>query len=281
LFIIRSKIASQEVYLLTSDLSIEAMTVQELLDMRDRLVNRYYPNEGDLLEIDFGPFYDYSPIIRDPKNIGKGVQFLNRYLSSKLFADPKQWQESLFNFLRLHQYRGIQLLINGRIQSQQHLSEKIKAAIAFISNLPEDERLETFRLDLQTMGFEPGWGNTASRVLETLNILDELIDSPAPQTLETFISRIPMIFNIVLVSPHGWFGQEGVLGRPDTGMKFQNAVLKEFTLLTPGKFIPLNFYLLHVHTVSGILYPKKTVKTCYVILRHCFTSSINLAHSNC
>ncbi|OKH54287.1 sucrose synthase [Calothrix sp. HK-06] len=216
-FIIRSKIASQEVYLLTSDLSIEAMTVQELLDMRDRLVNRYYPNEGNLLEIDFGPFYDYSPIIRDPKNIGKGVQFLNRYLSSKLFADPKQWQESLFNFLRLHQYRGIQLLINGRIQSQQHLSEKIKAAIALISNLAEDEPLETFRLDLQTMGFEPGWGNTAARVLETLNILDDLIDSPAPQTLETFISRIPMIFNIVLVSPHGWFGQEGVLGRPDTG----------------------------------------------------------------
>ncbi|GJD16504.1 sucrose synthase [Rivularia sp. IAM M-261] len=216
-FIIRSKIASQEVYLLTSDLSIEAMTVQELLDMRDRLVNRYYPNEGDLLEIDFGPFYDYSPIIRDPKNIGKGVQFLNRYLSSKLFADPKQWQESLFNFLRLHQYRGIQLLINGRIQSQQHLSEKIKAAIVFISNLPEDEPLETFRLELQTMGFEPGWGNTAARVLETLNILDDLIDSPAPQTLESFISRIPMIFNVVLVSPHGWFGQEGVLGRPDTG----------------------------------------------------------------
>jgi sucrose synthase len=26
-----------------------------------------------------------------------------------------------------------------------------------------------------------------------------------------------MIFRIVLVSPHGWFGQEGVLGRPDTG----------------------------------------------------------------
>lgn len=71
-FIIRPKIASQEVYLLSSDLSIKAMTVQELLDMRDRLVNRYHPNEGDLLEIDFNPFYDYSPTIRDPKNIGKG-----------------------------------------------------------------------------------------------------------------------------------------------------------------------------------------------------------------
>jgi len=41
------------------------------------------------------------------------------------------------------------------------------------------------------------WGNTAARVQETLAILDELIDSD-PQTLEAFISRIPMVFRIVL-----------------------------------------------------------------------------------
>jgi sucrose synthase len=216
-FIVRPKIASQEVYRLTADLSVEPMTVQELLDLRDRFVNRFHPNEGDLLELDFGPFYDYSPIIRDPKNIGKGVQFLNRYLSSKLFQDPKQWLESLFVFLSLHQYNGVQLLINNRIQSQKQLSEQVKKAIAFVSDRPSEEPYEEFRFQLQTMGFEPGWGNTATRVRETLSILDELIDSPDPQTLEAFISRIPMIFRIVLVSPHGWFGQEGVLGRPDTG----------------------------------------------------------------
>jgi sucrose synthase len=216
-FIIRPKIASQEIYLLTEDLSVESMTVQELLDMRDRIVNRFHPNEGDLLELDFGPFYDYSPIIRDPKNIGKGVNFLNRYLSSKLLQDSKQWLESLFNFLRLHQYNGVQLLINDRIKSQQQLSDQVKKALTFVSGRPIDEPYEEFRFTLQSMGFEPGWGNTAGRTQETLNILDELIDSPDPQALEAFISRIPMIFRIVLVSPHGWFGQEGVLGRPDTG----------------------------------------------------------------
>ncbi|OUL31034.1 sucrose synthase [Nostoc sp. RF31YmG] len=216
-FIIRPKIASQEVYRLTEDLKVEQMTVQELLDMRDRIVNRFHPNEGDLLELDFGPFYDYSPVIRDPKNIGKGVNFLNRYLSSKLLQDAKQWLESLFNFLRLHQYNGVQLLINDRIKSQQQLSEQVKKALAFVSDRPRNEPYEEFRFTLQTMGFEPGWGNTAQRTQETLNILDELIDSPDPQALEAFISRIPMIFRIVLVSPHGWFGQEGVLGRPDTG----------------------------------------------------------------
>jgi sucrose synthase len=215
--LMRPKIATMEIVRLGDDMTVEPMTVQELLDVRDRFVDRFHPQEGDILELDFGPFYDYSPVIRDPKNIGKGVEFLNRYLSSKLFQDPKHWLETLFDFLRLHHYNGVQLLINDRIKSQQQLSEQLKKGLTFVSELSEDESYERFRFVLQMMGFEAGWGNTAARVSETLGILDELIDSPDHQTLEAFISRIPMIFKIVLVSPHGWFGQEGVLGRPDTG----------------------------------------------------------------
>ncbi|MEG4623458.1 sucrose synthase [Microcoleus sp. w1-18aA5] len=215
--LLRPKIATMEIVRVADDLNVEQMTVQELLDVRDRFVNHFHPQEGDILELDFGPFYDYSPTIRDPKNIGKGVQILNRYLSSKLFQDARQWQEALFNFLRIHRYNGVQLLINDRIKSQEQLSEQVKKALTFVSELSEEEPYERFRAVLQMMGFEAGWGNTAARVHETLGLLDELIDAPDPQTLEAFISRIPMIFNIVLVSPHGWFGQEGVLGRPDTG----------------------------------------------------------------
>ncbi|MEG4494825.1 sucrose synthase [Microcoleus sp. D3_18_C4] len=215
--LLRPKIATMEIVRVADDLTVEQMTVQDLLDVRDRFVNHFHPHEGDILELDFGPFYDYSPTIRDPKNIGKGVQFLNRYLSSKLFQDARQWQETLFNFLRIHRYNGVQLLINDHIKSQEQLSKQVKKALTFVSELSEEESYERFRRVLQMMGFEAGWGNTAARVHETLGLLDELIDAPDPQTLEAFISRIPMIFNIVLVSPHGWFGQEGVLGRPDTG----------------------------------------------------------------
>lgn len=215
--LIRPKIASQEVYRVLEDLTVESVTVQELLDLRDRFVNHFHPTEGDVLELDFQPFYDYSPTIRDPKNIGKGVRFLNRYLSSKLFQDPRQWLESLYTFLRVHQFQGTQLLINGRIQNQQQLSDQVKRALQFVSDRPDDESFQEFRFKLQEMGFEAGWGNTASRVRDTLELLDELLDSPNDEGLEKFISRIPMIFRIVLVSIHGWFGQEGVLGRPDTG----------------------------------------------------------------
>jgi sucrose synthase len=48
------------------------------------------------------------------------------------------------------------------------------------------------------------------------NLLD-ILEAPAPGSLEIFLSRIPMIFSIAIISPHGFFGQEKVLGRPDTG----------------------------------------------------------------
>ncbi len=215
--IIRPKIAKTTAYRIFENLTVEPLSIQQLLDIRDRFVNHFNPEEGDVFEIDFQPFYDYSPMIRDPKNIGKGVQFLNRFLSSKLFQDPSEWLDALFNFLILHSYNGIQLLINGRIKNRLELSDQVKQGIAFVSELPPQQPYEEFRFELQTMGFEPGWGNTAGRVQETLEMLDELIDSPDAKVLEAFLSRIPMIFRIVLVSVHGWFGQEGVLGRPDTG----------------------------------------------------------------
>ncbi|HEY9625168.1 MAG TPA: sucrose synthase [Crinalium sp.] len=214
--IVRPDIGRLQSFRVTEDLYVEPMTIEELLDTRDRLVNRSHTSDGGTFEIDFQPFYDYSPLIRDPKNVGKGVQFLNRYLSSKLL-DSRQWLDTLFKFLSLHRYDGSQLLINERIRTQDDLSNQVKRVLKFVGDRPKDTPFETFRFDLQSMGFEPGWGNTAGRVYESLELLDSLIDSPEPQALESFLSRIPMIFRVVLVSPHGWFGQEGVLGRPDTG----------------------------------------------------------------
>ena len=43
------------------------------------------------------------------------------------------------------------------------------------------------------------------------------MQTPDHQDLKDFLSDIPMLFNIAIISPHGYFGQEGVLGKPDTG----------------------------------------------------------------
>lgn len=70
---------------------------------------------------------------------------------------------------------------------------------------------------LQELGFERGWGDTAERVLEMMHLLSDILQAPDPSTLETFLGRMPMVFNVVILSVHGYFGQANVLGLPDTG----------------------------------------------------------------
>ena len=66
-------------------------------------------------------------------------------------------------------------------------------------------------------GFEKGWGDTAQRAKETLRAVSEVLQAPDPVHIEKLFSRLPAIFNVVIFSPHGYFGQADVLGLPDTG----------------------------------------------------------------
>lgn len=79
---------------------------------------------------------------------------------------------------------------------------------------------ETIRL--KEWGFEKGWGDTAERVRETMRTVSEVLQAPDPKKLELIFSRLPTIFNIVIFSPHGYFGQADVLGLPDTGGQVYN-----------------------------------------------------------
>lgn len=47
--------------------------------------------------------------------------------------------------------------------------------------------------------------------------LSEVLQAPDPLHMEKFLSSLPIIFNVVIFSPHGYFGQADVLGLPDTG----------------------------------------------------------------
>jgi sucrose synthase len=213
-FVIRPRIASPEVWRLGANLtSLEMMTPQALLDVCDRLVNRYQPR---ILEIDFKPFYQSSPNIKDVRNIGQGLGFLNRHLCSQVLNDPQYWLEVLFDILHQREYNGIPLLINDRIYSGKQLSLQVKEALRFLRKRSPNEPYEQIRFDLQELGLEPGWGNTVSRIRETLELLERLIDTPQPALLEAFVERVPAVFRVVQISIHGWVSQEGVLGRPET-----------------------------------------------------------------
>lgn len=87
-----------------------------------------------------------------------------------------------------------------------------------------------FSFRFQELGFEKGWGDTVQRVLETMHLLLDLLEAPDPCTLEKFLGTIPMVFNVVILSPHGYFAQANVLGYPDTGGQVRCSNKKEIQL---------------------------------------------------
>jgi hypothetical protein len=44
-----------------------------------------------------------------------------------------------------------------------------------------------------------------------------LSQAPDADSLERFLGALPLVMNVVIMSPHGYFGQSNVLGLPDTG----------------------------------------------------------------
>lgn len=128
-FVVRPWIASLQIWRWDANLAeAEFMSPESLLEVRDRLVNRAQPQ---ILELDFSPFYKDAPKISDPRNIGQGLEFLNRYLCDELETDTDFWVEALFEALHLHQYGEIPLLVNDRIHSGQELRPQVEQALRF------------------------------------------------------------------------------------------------------------------------------------------------------
>ncbi|MEJ2406198.1 MAG: sucrose synthase [Candidatus Thiodiazotropha sp.] len=169
------------------------------------------------LELDLGPFNREFPRMHEARSIGRGVEFLNRRLSSQLFQMRGRGAEHLLDFLRVHQCQGQQLMLNQHIGDVTDLQQALRRAEDHLSEVASDAPWEVVGETMQRLGFEPGWGSTAERMRETLLMLSDVLEAPDPDTLEEFLSRIPMIYRIVILSPHGFFGQDKVLGLPDTG----------------------------------------------------------------
>ncbi|OWY64027.1 sucrose synthase [cyanobacterium TDX16] len=217
--VIRTRIASQESWRLSADLSqFESVPVQMLLDARDRAssADRFVRDDSQVLDVNFAPFQRDTPSIDDPRNIGQGLTFLNHYLCDQLSTNPNYWVEALFRVLQRQEFDGIPLSIGDRLTSGTQLHEAVLQALKKVSQYPPDTPYVTLHPALQELGFEPGWGNTAGRVYETLELLDRLLTTPSPALLEAFVSRIPAFLRVVLISIHGWVGQEEVQGRAET-----------------------------------------------------------------
>lgn len=216
----RYAIAKYRFYLVRNDGEyIEETTLANYLDLKDAYANQSSPS-GLNLRLDFMPFYDFTPTLRDIRSVGNGIRFLNRYMSSNIFSRPQKWINNLFGFIKAHRYNGQQLLVNGAMAKDvDGLLEELDQAVVWLSRETPETPYFELQSRMKRSGFEVGWGNTAGRILESMQTLLALISEPTDELLEKFISRVPMplISRVAIISPHGWFGQTNALGKPDTG----------------------------------------------------------------
>jgi sucrose synthase len=198
-------------------MELSAVSVSRYLGFKESIVDRGSQTEGWPLEIDFGPFGRGFPRLREVRSIGRGLEFLNRQLSGQLLAQADVGLRRLVSFLSLHTLDGRQLMLNPRLDDPDAVRRALRSASALLRPLHPQTPWAEIEQELRGHGFEPGWGRTAERVGETVQLLQDLLEAPGPDLLERFLARIPMIFNVAILSPHGYFAQSGVLGLPDTG----------------------------------------------------------------
>jgi sucrose synthase len=174
--------------------------------------------EPFILEWDMKPFTAHQPKISLQSSIGNGVDFLNKNLSMKMFGNgiDNPGMQSLLDFLRGFKHNDTSLLLSKRISTVDRLRHALLRAERALYSFDDDEGIE--KVDaLGELGFLEGWGSTVGRVRESFEMLLDLIQAPDSNTLERFLCRLPLVFRVVILSPHGFFGQNNVLGLPDTG----------------------------------------------------------------
>ena len=197
-------------------MGVEEIDAAEYLHFKERLAAGI--EEGAwTLEFDIAPFNREIPKLQEADSIGQGGEFLNRRLSSRLFETLEAGALRLLDFLRLHRCHDQQLMLSANIADLATLRQVLRQAESMLKSKPADTPWAELAPALRNLGFEPGWGADAARVRKTMQLLRELLEAPSPRIMEDFLGRMPMIFSVAILSPHGWFGQSNVLGRPDTG----------------------------------------------------------------
>ena len=194
----------------------ESVSVSEFLRFKEQLV-RPADEFDSVLEIDFEPFGRHVPRLQEARSIGQGVLHLNRHLASAMFTRPEQGHARLLDFLRVHTIDGQQLMLAPHLGDVAAVRDALREAMRLLDASDPATPWAELAAPLGRLGFEPGWGDTAARAGETMGMLVDILEAPSPTVLEAFLARMPMISRLLIVSPHGYFGQDNVLGRPDTG----------------------------------------------------------------
>ncbi|KAL2334328.1 hypothetical protein Fmac_015541 [Flemingia macrophylla] len=197
------------------DLQVGCIEAAEYLKYKEMIFDEKWASDGNALELDFGAFDFSTPLMADSSSIGNGLNSTTKILASRM-SESSQSIKHLLDYLVSLNYQGENLMIKDTLNTMPKLQQALKVAEAYVSTLHKDTPYHKFEDRFKEWGFDKGWGNTAGRVKETMRLLSEVLVSADQVKLESLFSWLPNIFNIVIVSIHGYFGQEQVFGLPDT-----------------------------------------------------------------
>ena len=111
------------------------------------------------------------------------MEFLNRHLSSQLFHGLGKGDRQLFEFLKVHQIRGRQLMLGGLLQNLDELRQALDGALERLADEPQDATWPDVARAMTQLGFEPGWGRTVRQTHETMALLSDILEAPSPENL--------------------------------------------------------------------------------------------------
>lgn len=194
----------------------EEITAQQYLGFKEQIVSSNVAADW-VLDFDLSHFIPIVPCAENEDDLGKGIKYINRYLSERDKNELRQNHTKLLTYLRELSHQGVSLMLNQRITDLESLQTSLRFADEYLAGQGQELPWKKISFQLQAFGFEAGWGSTVVRVRQTIQLLKEFLEQGNPQVLEQFISRIPLLFDILIVAPHGYLGQSAVLGLPDTG----------------------------------------------------------------
>ncbi|KAK9106456.1 hypothetical protein Syun_022467 [Stephania yunnanensis] len=190
------------------DLSVEGLNAAEYLKFKEMIFDVQWATNDNAFEVDFGAM-DYSmPSLTLSSSIGGGLNYVTKFISSKTTGASEN-AKPLLDFLLSLNHQGENLMINETIDTVAKLQAGLVVAEVYLDGLAKDTPYQQFEQRFAEWGFEKGWGDTVETVKETMRSLSEVLQAPDPVNMEKFFSRVPVIFNVVIFSPHGYFGQTG------------------------------------------------------------------------
>ncbi|KAL3618100.1 Sucrose synthase 6 [Castilleja foliolosa] len=200
----------------SNSLAVDIITSTDYLKFKEMIFDESWAKDENALEIDFGSFDVNTPKLALSSSIGNGLGYVSKFMTS-MKGGPTESAKPLIDYLLTLERKGEKLMINETLNTVAKLQAALIIGEVYVSAFPKDTPYQNFEKRLKEWGFEKGWGNNAETVRQTMKIVSEILQAPDPIKMEAFFSRLPVIYNVVIFSVHGYFGQADVLGLPDTG----------------------------------------------------------------